>query len=84
MGAEFLLGEHAGNSFDGALGRYVGGVVGRRDKTDNRTDINAAAVRREGASTPPGRQQNSEHVGVEVPMEVLLRHFLDRCEGPWR
>jgi hypothetical protein len=28
----------------------------------------------------PGRQQNSEHVGVEVPMEVLLRHLLDRCE----
>jgi NAD(P)-dependent dehydrogenase (short-subunit alcohol dehydrogenase family) len=40
----------------------------------------AAAVRREGAAAPPRRRQNSEQFGVEVPMEVLLRHLLDRCE----
>jgi hypothetical protein len=25
-------------------------------------------------------RQNSQRFGVEVPMEVLLRHLLDRCE----
>jgi hypothetical protein len=65
MGAE-LLGEHAGNSFDGAF---------RRDVLMMLPPSGAEVLQH-----LPGRQQNSEHVGVEVPMEVLLRHLLGRCE----
>jgi hypothetical protein len=75
-----LLGERLGHGVDGRLGRAVDDAVGRRDGARDRADVDDTAARREMLDRLLRRENEPEHIQVEVLVKVLLGDVLERHE----
>src|SRR5205823_4336583 len=74
-----LLGEDVRYRVHGALGRRVYRRCGWRNTARGRADVNnASALGTEQFRRFLGRQNKSQYIGIEVPVELLFRDLLER------
>ena len=75
-----LAGEHAGDGVDRALGAGVNRAVRRRDAAGDGADVDDAAAFAEVLDGGLRGEQKTEHVDVEMPVELLFGDGLDGSE----